>query len=443
MFSQRRFLIILLTIGWFCILNPVAAQEPGRDGDDQFSTSSLELTGSGWIEGGPYRSASAAATVVLDPVDCKGMSSPVVGYEVSKEQDPNDVAGFINNLTTNGFSVGTVDINLATIPPCVDILIVHGLAHNSHLAAAYSQDEGNLLKNWTADGHGLMLNGDWGAFKTETQALFEAFGYSQLGGAVRDPTDFDPAGPTIDPTIWVIYQTDNFTGHPGLAGVTALQLQAGSWLTPANNAIVTTDVDANPALAPVMAAFDHDAGCVALTTDSNWYATDNGIGGYAKQDNAKVASQMMAWLNDCSPLAPTSTKLFLPLILRTFSQRTSFPLFIGPAIPSRPIAFQGEVFYTTSVQIPSSLPVGGKFYFSSEPDRVSPVVVDDDLVVQQDSLNRFIYHFSPGGRPVQPAIVEVPRATMEQMAGQTVIVKYRDVYAGVIYASEIRLIWTP
>ncbi|MCB0167505.1 MAG: hypothetical protein KDI79_24970 [Anaerolineae bacterium] len=442
MFIKRRFLIILLMTGWFLGLSSAAAQEPGSDGGHS-STSSFELTGSGWIEGGAHPSGPAAAAVLLDPVDCNVMSAPVVGYEISKGQDPNDVADFIGDLMADGFSVGTVDLNLAVVPSCVDILIVHGLAHNSHLAAAYSQAEGNLLKDWAAGGHGLMLNGDWGAFKTKTQALFEAFGYSQVGGAVRDPTDFDPAGPTIDPTIWVIYQKDNFTSHPGLAGVTDLQLQASSSLTPANKAIVTTDADANPPLAPVMAAFDHGAGCVALITDSNWYATDNGMGGYAKRDNAKVASQLIAWLKKCSPQAPVSAKLYLPLVLRGFSRPPGFPLFIGPAIPSRPVAFQGEVFYTTSVQIPSTLPMSGKFYFSSKPDQVSPVVVDDDLVVQQNGLNRFIYHFSPGGRPVQSAIVEVPRATIEQMAGQTVIVKYRDVYAGVVYASEIWLIWMP
>ncbi|MCB9101469.1 MAG: hypothetical protein H6632_18165 [Anaerolineales bacterium] len=441
MFSKRLFLI-LLTICWLFALYPVAAQEPGHD-DGQFSNPSLELTGAGWLDGGAPRSEPAAAAVVLDPVDCNVMSSPVVGYEISKGQDPNDVAAFMTELTAAGFSLGTVDLNLGPIPPCVDSLIVHGLAHNTHLLAAYNQVEGDLLKDWTANGHGLMLNGDWGAFKAETQALFAAFGYSQLGGTVRDPTDFDPTAPVIDPTIWVIYQPDNFTNHPGLAGVTALQLQASSWLTPATKAIVTTDADANPAFAPVMAAFDNGAGCVLLTTDSNWYATDNGVGGYAKRDNAQVAGQMIAWLNGCSPLAPVSSTLYLPLILGGSSRPIGFPLFIGSAIPSRPIAFQGEVFYTISVQIPSALPPGGNFYFSASPNQVSPVVVDDDLVVQQNGLNRFIYHFSPGGQPVQPAIVEVPRATMEQMAGQTVLVKYRDVYAGVVYASDMWLIWTP
>ncbi len=39
--------------------------------------------------------------------------------------------------------------------------------------------------------------------------------------------------------------------------------------------------------------------------------------------------------------------------------------------------------------------------------------------------------------------VEVTRATMEQLAGQTVTVEYRDVYGDSVEASEMWLIWTP
>lgn len=222
-----------------------------------------------------------------------------------------------------------------------------------------------------------------------------------------------------------------------------MQLQASSWLTPATNAIITTDADAGPPTMPVMAFVTDNAGCVVLTTDSNWNATNNGSGGYTKQDNAQVARQMIEWLNDCATLPPASFTLYLPLIARDVIPPTSFPLFIGHAIPSRPVAFQGEVFYTRSVQIPSSLPVSGGFYFSSEPGVVSPVVVDDDLVILLDGFSRFTFHFSPGGQPVQPAIVEIPRATMEQLVGQTVTIEYRDIYGSAVNASEMWLIWTP
>jgi hypothetical protein len=120
----------------------------------------------------------------------------------------------------------------------------------------------------------------------------------------------------------------------------------------------------------------------------------------------------------------------------------SFPLYIGDAIPVRPVDYQGEVFYTTSVQIPDELPTGGRFYFSSQRNTVAEALVDDELVVLLDGPKVFAYNFSTSGRPV-PAIVEVSRATMEQLAGQTVTIQYRDLYAAVVESSTMWLIWTP
>jgi uncharacterized repeat protein (TIGR01451 family) len=512
------------------------------------------------------------------------LESPVVGFEISKGQFPDDISDFLADIMAQGYSLGTVDMTAGPIPDCVDILIVHGLANNRALSGPYTAGEGDTLKTWAANGHGLMLSGDWGNFKTGTQALFQTYGYSQLGGAVRDPTDFDPAGPAIDPAIWVIYQTDNFANHPILDGATSLQLQASSWLTPDTKAIVTADADAQPVAAPVMAAFTDGAGCVALITDSNWYATDGGEGGYLKPATARVARQMVKWLNGCMTLTltkfaapspvlagqvltytltvannsdslltdvlitdvvptntsfiaatyphngpntsgvitwsldildisalavvtmvvqvdsavptgtfiintagvtskegladttmamvevlaftstptptitpiptaantpiptntptptPPSMKSYLPLIIHI---PPTFPLFIGDAIPVRSVAFQGETFYSTTIQIPARLPPAGSFYLSSEPDQVSPVLVDDDLVILLNDIEHFTYHFSAGGRPPQPAIVEVPRETMEPLAGQTVIVQYRDVYGDVVEASPMWLIWVP
>jgi hypothetical protein len=133
---------------------------------------------------------------------------------------------------------------------------------------------------------------------------------------------------------------------------------------------------------------------------------------------------------------------YLPLILNNFLPPVTFPVHIGDPIPVRPIAYPGEVFYTTFVQIPEELPAGGHFYFSSQPDRVAAVLVDDELVMRSGGAQVFAYDFSTSGSPV-PAVVEVPRAVMEQLAGQTVSIEYRDRYADVIGASAIWLIWVP
>ena len=143
-----------------------------------------------------------------------------------------------------------------------------------------------------------------------------------------------------------------------------------------------------------------------------------------------------------TPDEPTERHIYLPLIVRNYTPPVTFPLHIGDAIPQRPVAYQGEVFYTTSVRIPDPLPPGGRFYFSSQRDAVAQVLVDDELVVLLDAAKVFSYDFSTGVTPV-PAIVEVPRTTMEQLAGRTVTIEYRDVYGEIIEASTMWLIWSP
>ena len=586
------------------------AQEPGRDGNGYVSGQGSSGPSSGQLIGvvmeKVYLSARAHAALAqaIGPVNCDPMASPVIGYEVSKGQSPEDVIDFLHALRGQGFSVGTVDIAAGPLPACVDLLIVLGLAQNQSLTGSYDLSEAIMIRNWAADGHGLAIFGDWGEFKTETQMLFQIYGYGQLGGVVRDSTDFDPNGPVIDPAIWVIYQNDNFANHPIFSGVTSLQLQASSWLNSDTEAILTTDTDANPASVPVMAAFQDGTGCVFLSTDSNWAATDSGAGGYFKHDNARVANQMIAWLDGCTSLilskfanpnpaqvgniltytltvannltttisggiitdsvpvntifltatvphfgpdanqviawplntlnagdfvevtltvmvgsgvspgtvitniawvesdegladsaivaievasppppatntptptptgsntpTPTNTAtpsttntltptptdtvtpsstpvvansvIYLPVILQI---QPAFPLFVGDAIPARPVDIQGEVFYTTAVQMPAQLPSGGRFYLSAKLEQVSPIMVDDDLAIVFNDADHFVYHFSPGGQIPQPAIVEIPRSLMESWIGQELVIEYRDVYGVEIQASPIWLIWVP
>jgi len=135
-------------------------------------------------------------------------------------------------------------------------------------------------------------------------------------------------------------------------------------------------------------------------------------------------------------------KLYLPLILRSYTPPTGFPLYIGNAIPSHAAAYRGEVFYTTSVRIPNELPPGSHFYFSSQRDAVAKVLVDDELVVLLSGAKVFAHGFSTSGPPTS-AIVEVPRTTMEQLAGRTITIEYRDVYGAAVGASTMWLIEVP
>jgi hypothetical protein len=143
-----------------------------------------------------------------------------------------------------------------------------------------------------------------------------------------------------------------------------------------------------------------------------------------------------------SPLSPVERYVYLPLILHNYAPPVTFPLHIGDPIPARAVAYQGEVFYRKTVQMPAELPSGGKFYFSSRRDVVAEVLVDDELAVLSDGADVFTYLVSGSGHPV-PAFVEVPRATMEQLAGLTAVIEYRDVYSVLVEASEMWLIWIP
>jgi len=145
--------------------------------------------------------------------------------------------------------------------------------------------------------------------------------------------------------------------------------------------------------------------------------------------------------NDHLAVSRPTYYAYLPLVLRDY-QSTAFPLHVGDAIPARPVAYQGETFYTTTLQTPSELPASGHFYLSSQPDAVAEALVDDKLVIVLASDDIFVFNFSTGGLP-EPAIVEIPQAVMEQMSGQTVTVEYRDVYGSVVNASAMWLIWTP
>ena len=276
----------------------------------------------------PSSSNTVIAQQPFVPIDCNIVSSPAVAYEISKGQNPANVSDFLADLQGLGYQVGTFDLESnSEFPACIDVLVIHGLTNNFGLPTGYSAAEANRIKSWVSSGHGLMLSGDWGNFKYPTQPLFQAFGYEQIGGLVDDATDHDPAGPAITPFAWVIYQTDNFAPHDILTGTNSLQLQVSGWLDSTTNGIVVTDADANPGQVPVMAAAAEGNGCAFFATDSNWYATDGGSGGYLKHDNAQIAQQVVAWLQNCEgttpntpPDDPVTYQLLLPLVMNRICQ---------------------------------------------------------------------------------------------------------------------------
>ncbi|MCP4421845.1 MAG: hypothetical protein GY805_34970 [Chloroflexi bacterium] len=137
----------------------------------------------------------------------------------------------------------------------------------------------------------------------------------------------------------------------------------------------------------------------------------------------------------------TMPNVYLPAILnQTFVGME--PIFIGNEIPQRRVQYPREVFYSTTIQVPQEIPATGNFYLSAQPNAIEEVLVDDEVVIELDGSVIFTHDFSTSGFP-QYATIVIPRITMEQMAGQTVIVEYHDVYDSVVTASEMWLIWVP
>lgn len=253
-------------------------------------------------------------TAVQDPIDCNTLTSPVVGFETSRGQSADDAIDFLTDLELDGFGVGTVDISVGPIPNCVDVLIVRGLAGNLALTSSYTAAEGAALQAWVSQGNGLLVAGEWGLLKEGTEALFQAFGYSQIGtddAYITDPTDNDPTAPGFVGDGWVYFQTDNFAAHPIFDGANTLELLLSGWLAASPDTIVTTDADAAPASVPVLAAGIEGSGCVLFAADSNWFAIYNE--GYLREDNAQIARQSVGWLNNCNFLSLVKTAVPNPV----------------------------------------------------------------------------------------------------------------------------------
>ncbi len=142
--------------------------------------------------------------------------------------------------------------------------------------------------------------------------------------------------------------------------------------------------------------------------------------------------------------AVTTTELytiFLPLIVSPASFNSV--TMKDTSIPARPATVIGEVFYTTTINIGANLPASGKFYLSSAADAPVAAKVDDEVALILNGVTAFTYKYGQPGLGVQPALVEVPRSVMEQIAGKTITIEFRDVYGDKVSATALYLIWAP
>lgn len=348
-----------------------------------------------WTDSQQIASASIPTIypqAITDPIDCNIARNLFVGVDISQGQDPNDAASFLADLESDGFEVGTFDLANG-IPACLDVILIFGLANGNQLDAVYPASQGTTLLNWVNNGGGLMLFGEWGFLKAETEPLFQAFGYAQQGddaGVVSDATDSDPAAPAIVGDTWVIYQIDNFSAHPAFNGVSAIELLRSSWLNSSVNTIVQTDSDAVPAEVSVMAASVQGNGCVLLSADTNWVGEIDGA--YQKEDNALFARQMVDWLTNCGTLSLTK-------------QPNAATVNAGELVTFTMTAINNRATAVSGVVITDAVPAGTSFVTAS-----TPFTGPDAASVVTWSMGTL----APGASATATLVVEVASDTADE-----------------------------
>ncbi len=151
--------------------------------------------------------------------------------------------------------------------------------------------------------------------------------------------------------------------------------------------------------------------------------------------------------------APIVAKRYLPIAMQALQ---TDPLIDSAfaAIESRP-AVVGESFFSAPIILNrATLPADGRFYLSGAPDRVQELWVDDLIVVVKNGSELFSHDFV--GAPqvgdevsdssilkLTPDALELSRSVAEEMAAGGSTLEYRDVYGGLVGASEVWFVWVP
>ncbi|KAA3662158.1 MAG: hypothetical protein DWQ04_14265 [Chloroflexi bacterium] len=161
--------------------------------------------------------------------------------------------------------------------------------------------------------------------------------------------------------------------------------------------------------------------------------------GNQQNDLTSVESEVVSAITLTDALETYTT--FLPIIIAPVQFE---PITLnGITIPIRNVTTTGEVFHTATVTVVADLPASGTFYLSSSASAPIAARVDDEIGILLNGVELFTNTYGQPGLGVTPALVEVPRSVMTQIAGKTITVKFRDVYGDNVGATELYLIWTP
>ncbi len=214
-------------------------------------------------------------------------------------------------------------------------------------------------------------------------------------------------------------------------------------------AVVGSDYTQSSGILTLSAGTTQATFVVPITDDELVEDSETFVVSLTNLTNATSGANMSATVtivdNDEEVPSPTTSYLYLPLVVRPTPTPppSAFPIFVSAGVEPRPVLSQGEVFFTATIQIPADLPPTGQFFLSADPDQLTAVSVDDELAFVMNGQEIFVHRFSIDGQTIYPAIVPLPRQTMELMAGQTVTVVFRDVFSDQVSATSLWIVHIP
>ncbi len=126
--------------------------------------------------------------------------------------------------------------------------------------------------------------------------------------------------------------------------------------------------------------------------------------------------------------------IYLPIVVQQFAIQ------LGAAYP--PSQTKPKVRPSTPILslCPLNFPQADNTTSPRSSGGLNPVVVDDLLVIEVNGQPVFTQEF---GQPPTGLVLPLEPSVISQMAGQTVIIYYRDVYGDKQGATAVWLIWVP
>ncbi|MEM7031030.1 MAG: VCBS repeat-containing protein, partial [Chloroflexota bacterium] len=140
---------------------------------------------------------------------------------------------------------------------------------------------------------------------------------------------------------------------------------------------------------------------------------------------------------------PIPSVTYLPLLFLNYPAEGAFATVLEASIPGKPVTTVGETFFQITLSIPT-IASTGSYHFSSNPNSLQPVVVDDVLEVVLNGTVVYSHDFAISDpSTLTPAVLDIPAAAMTQISGQTVTFRLRDLYGSTVSSTPIYIVYQP